>query len=124
MNAQRQGYSLSALFVLMTACAALIGGITPFVRQAGAGGVDWWQLGGALAAGLCGTVLLGLLIGLFQYARIRSMLLGMAAGSVIGLAAGLIALLPMQSLGSSAIAMLVGSGLIVGVALINRRVNG
>jgi hypothetical protein len=124
MNAPQQGFSLSALFVLMTACAALIGGVTPLVRQAGDGDVNWWTLGGALAAGLCGTVLLALVIGIFQYARIRSMLLGMAAGAFIGLTAGLIALLPMQSLGTSALAMLIGSGLIVAVALLNRRVNG
>ena len=49
---------------------------------------------------------------------------GAAAGALIGLAAGLFALLPQAHLGTSAITMFVGSGLVVSVALIHRRING
>jgi hypothetical protein len=119
-----RGFSLSSLFVLVTACAALVAGFTPLVRLAGTGGVATGALLGALAAGFFGGMLLGLVLGLLQFRMGMAVPLGAIAGAVIGLAAGLIALLPTALLGTSALAMLVGSVLVVGVALATRRVNG
>jgi hypothetical protein len=120
----RRGYSLSGLFVLVTACAALVAGFTPLVRLAGAGQVNGMSLSVALVSGFLGGIFLGLLVGLLHFRSTLAAPIGAATGAVVGLAAGLIALLPQGFLGTSAITMLVGSGLVIGVALINRRVNG
>jgi len=120
----RRGYSLSGLFVLVTACAAIVAGFTPLVRLAGAGRVDGMHLSVALIAGFLGGLFLGLLVGLLHFRSTLAAPIGAATGAIIGLSAGLFALLPQGLLITSAITMLVGSGLVVGVALINRRVNG
>jgi len=120
----RTGYSLSGLFVLVTACAAIVAGFTPLVRLAGQGRVDGMQLSIALISGFLAGLFLGLLVGLLHFRSTLAAPIGAGTGAVIGLAAGLIALLPQGLLITSAITMLVGSGLVVGVALINRRVNG
>ena len=120
----RTGYSLSGLFVLVTACAAIVAGFTPLVRLAGAGKVDGMQLSVALISGFFGGLFLGLLVGLLHFRSTLAAPIGAGTGAVSGLAAGLIALLPQGLLITSAVTMLAGSGLVVGVALINRRVNG
>lgn len=125
MNAQAQkGYSLSTLFVLVTASAALVAGFTPLVRRAAAGEVDGVSLIAAVAGGLLVGLFLGLVIGLLQFRVTIAAPIGAATGAIIGMAAGLFALLPMSLLGTSALAMLIGSGLVVAVALVNRRING
>jgi hypothetical protein len=120
----RQGYSLSGLFVLVTACAALVAGFTPLVRRAADGQVDGVALVACLIGGFFGGMFIGLLVGLMQFRVNLGAPLGAAAGAIIGLAAGLMSLLPSSFLGTSALTMLVGSGLVIGVSLINRRVNG
>ena len=123
-NQPRHGFSLSGLFVLMTACAAVVGGIAPLVQLAGKGEIDGVRLSVSLASGFFVGMFLGLLVGLLQFRLTLAAPVGAAAGAVIGLAAGLLALLPQGHLDTSAITMFVGSGLIVGVALIHRRING
>jgi hypothetical protein len=120
----RKGFPLSGLFVLMTACAAIVAGFTPLVRLAGAGHVDGFQLSISLATGFLGGLFLGLVVGLLHFRSTLAAPIGAGTGAVVGLAAGLIALLPQALLVTSALAMLVGSGLVIGVALIHRRVNG
>jgi hypothetical protein len=119
-----RGFSLASLFVLVTACAALVAGVTPLVRQASASGIATNDLLVAMAAGLLGGLLLGIFVGLLQFRVGMAVPMGAAAGATIGLAAGLVALLPTALLATSALAMLVGSVLIVGVALATRRING
>jgi hypothetical protein len=120
----RRGYSLASLFVLVTACAALVAGFTPLARHGGAEGIGVNSLLVAMALGFVGGLILGLVLGLLQFRLGMAVPLGGAAGAFIGLAAGLISLLPTALLGTSALAMLVGSGLVVAVALVTRRVNG
>lgn len=123
-NAQTRGYSLSGLFVLMTASAALVAGFTPLVRQAAAGQVNGFELSAALAGGFVGGMLIGLVLGLLQFRVALAVPMGAATGAIVGMAAGMVALLPTAMLTTSAVAMLVGSGLVVAVSLLNRRVNG
>ncbi|MEX2176071.1 MAG: hypothetical protein WD872_17045 [Pirellulaceae bacterium] len=122
-DTSKRGYSLAGLFVLVTASAVLVAGMTPLVRLAAQGAVDGFQLSAALTSGFLAGVLIGLLIGLLQFRVAVAAPMGAAAGGEIGLAAGLIALLPIPMFTTSAVAMLVGSGLIVAVALVNRRTN-
>jgi hypothetical protein len=117
------GFSLSSLFVLVTACASLVAGFTPLVRHYGEAGITTSILLSAMTAGFFAGMMLGLVLGLLQFRLGIAVPLGALAGGIIGLAAGLIALLPQAHLGTSAIAMLVGSMLVVGVALATRRIN-
>ncbi|MDX1944339.1 MAG: hypothetical protein SFU86_02955 [Pirellulaceae bacterium] len=119
----RHAYSLSALFVLMTASATLVAGVTPLLRLATKGDFESLALLVAGAIGLVAGALLGLVVGLLQFRRRLGALVGTAAGGIIGIVAALFALMPPEVLGPAGLALLVGSGLIVGVALVNRRVN-
>jgi hypothetical protein len=120
----RRGYSLSALFVLVTASAVLIGGFAPLVQLAFKGGVDGTALAVALILGLFGGLLIGLILGLLEFRVGMAVPMGAIAGAIIGMAAGLIALLPTSLIATSAVTMIVGSGLVIGVSLLNRRING
>jgi F0F1-type ATP synthase assembly protein I len=119
-----RGFSLSTLFVLVTACAALIAGVTPLARHASAEGISASNLLGAMGAGFFGGMLLGLVLGLLQFRLSLAVPLGALAGGVVGLAAGMLVLLPQGLLFTSAVAMIVGSALVVAVAMVTRRVNG
>ena len=123
-DTDRRGYSLSALFVLVTASAVIVGGITPLVQHAFRGSINGTSLAVALIIGLFGGLFIGLILGLLEFRVGLAVPMGAIAGSIIGLAAGLIALLPVALIGTSAITMVVGSGLVVAVALVNRRING
>jgi uncharacterized membrane protein len=118
------GFSLSGLFVVVTASAAIVVGITPFVRLAASGKIDGMQLSIALVTGFLGGLFLGLIVGLLHFRSTLAAPIGAGTGAVVGLSAGMIALLPQDQLVTSALTMIAGSALIVAVALINRRVNG
>lgn len=122
MNTLRRGYPLGSLFVLVTACAVLIAGITPLVRLLANGETEGWEyvLGGVLTGVVCG-LLIGGALGLLQFRKLLGLALGAAAGTVIGAVAGGLAMLPASQLLAAAIPMAAGSGLIVGVALLMRR---
>jgi hypothetical protein len=123
MNSTIRGYPLGALFVLVTASAVLIAGITPLIRLAVKGEAVGWEY---LLAGLCTGVGCGFLVGgalgLLQFHKTLGFALGATAGTLIGGAAGAMAMLPANQMISAAIPMAAGSGLIVGVALLMRRV--
>ena len=123
-DSDRRGYSLSALFVLVTASAVLVGGFTPLVQLAYKGGVDGTALTVALILGLFGGLFIGLILGLLEFRVGMAVPVGAIAGAIIGMAAGLIALLPTALIGTSAITMVVGSGLVIAVSLVHRRING
>lgn len=120
MAAPRKGYPLGALFVLVTASAVLIAGIAPLVRLVAKGEAPEYLLVGLAVGIVCGFVV-GATLGLLQFRRALGFAMGATAGTLIGAAAGGIALLPASQLVSASIAMSVGSGLIVGVAVLMRR---
>jgi hypothetical protein len=121
MAVQQRGYPLGALFVLVTTSAVLLAGTTPLVRAAYRGETDAGPLVVALLCGMAAGAVLGLVIGLQHFHRGLGAMLGLLAGSVIGGAAGLTALLPESRILTAAAAIVAGSGLIVGVALVMRR---
>ena len=120
MAALRHGYPLGALFVLMTASAVLIAGITPLVRLVAKGDAPQY-LAPAIAVGIVCGFIVGSTLGLLQFRKGLGFAMGAAAGIFIGGSAGGIALLPAGQLVPASIAMSVGSGLVVGVAVLMRR---
>jgi hypothetical protein len=116
-----RGYPLGALFVLVTVCAVLLAGLSPLVQSFQRGTVSVEAFFGALGIGaLCG-MLLGMILGLFQFRIGRGVMTGAGAGCVIGLVAGAMSLLSSQQILTAATAMTAGSGLIVAVAVMMRR---
>jgi hypothetical protein len=116
-----RGYPLGALFVLVTACAVIVAAVTPMIRFTVRGNQDVGEFFAALGAGAgCGLVL-GMVVGLFQYRRGLGLAMGAGAGILIGAAAGVMGLTPAHELTAAAAAMTAGSGLIIAVALVMRR---
>ena len=121
MSFPRHGYPLGALFVLVTLCAVLLGGIAPLVQMAESNSTETYQVLAAMAiGGMCG-ILTGLVLGLLQYRMGLGVVLGTGMGAILGMAAGLMALLSNQQFFPAALAMTAGSALVVGVAFLMRR---
>jgi hypothetical protein len=112
---------LGALFVLVAACAVLVAGIAPLARVAAQDRIEVELLLAALAAGSGTGLLLGLIVGAHQFRRATGLVWGAAVGPVVGAIAGLMALVPGDQIATAAAAMVAGSGLVVGVALLMRQ---
>jgi hypothetical protein len=123
MSFGRQGYPLGALFVLVAVCAVLVAGATPLVRMVADGSVEASAFFAALAAGFLSGTTLGVLLGLFQFRLVMGLMMGAGAGAFIGMAAGVMALIPSHEILTAAAAMTAGSGLVVAVAVVMRRVS-
>lgn len=116
-NTSGSGYPLATLFVLVTACAALAAAATPTLRVAIAGDLDEEQLLAVLIGCILGSVLLGALVGLLNFHWLAGSAIGALAGLVVGGAAGLLAMTPTDQLPGVAAALVIGSGLMVGIAM-------
>src|SRR4051794_11670749 len=117
MASYQQGYPLGALFVIVTLSGVLIAAVTPLVQLAASGIAPLVPL---LIAVVCGVVaggISGIIVGVHHYRRLLGGVLGLLAGTIIGGMSGMIALLPADRLAPAAGAIVVGSGLVVGVAL-------
>lgn len=116
----RRGYPLAALFVLVTACAAVIAAVAPVLQHLFKEGMNGPQLGWALAGSGLGLVL-GVVIGCVQHGWRLGLPIGSVIGLLLGLVAGLLAVAPTDQLPRMAIALVVGSGLMIGVAVFMRQ---
>lgn len=120
MKTSRQGYPLGALFVLVTICAVLVAGVAPLVQSLQRGNVSAGAFFAAMGIGaLCGMIL-GMILGLFQFRVGQGVLTGSSVGAVIGLAAGALSLLTTEQLFAAATAMTAGSGLVIAIAVLMR----
>jgi hypothetical protein len=115
-----RGYPLAALFVLIAACAALAGAVTPVLRAAFRGETDEELLIGLVIGGAFGCMLLGAIVGMLNFRWLVGAALGSATGLVIGALAGLLMMTPTRALPPVAVSLVVGSGLMVGIALLMR----
>lgn len=116
-----RGFSLGALFVLVTASAVVIAGVAPLLRDFAGHEFDPLDLLGVMVAGLVGGMTLGAIIGVHHYRVSTGVSYGAVAGAAIGLISAPITLLRANELGPVALAMFVGSLLIVFVAAITRQ---
>gem|GEM_PF-5876745 len=114
------GVSLASLFVLTTVAAVLISGIAPVGQQIVQGRVEGFLLALALGCGFLAGLLIGLILGMHQYHRGYGALLGAGVGGGLGLLTGPLMLLPLTTLRPVAMAMFIGSLLMVGVAILMR----
>ena len=123
MNASRRGYPLGALFVLVAVCAVLIAGLSPVMRETVQGNGDVGEFLAAILIGGVSGLFIGMIVGLFQFRYVLGIGLGALAGTSIGAVAGPMALLARSQVTAAAVAMTVGSGLVIAVALVMRRVD-
>ena len=116
----RRGFSLAALFVLVTASAVVVAGAAPLARDVGRRNLDLWSLPATMVAGLITGLILGALFGIHHYRATRGLGFGAAAGMTIGAIAGPMSLLQPNDLPNVGLAMFAGSLLIVAVAAFTR----
>jgi hypothetical protein len=121
MQFPHRGYPLGALFVLVTLCAVLVAGAAPLVRR-NLEEVDPTTFIVALGCGAIGGLVVGLGMGLLQFRIGLGLLMGAGTGLTIGAAGGMMSLLSNQQLLTATAAMTAGSGLVIAVALVMRRV--
>jgi hypothetical protein len=116
-----RGYPLSALFVLMAACAV------PMSMAAAAGrAVSEGRIGGddvvfASLGGCAATMLLGAVIGLHHYRQGLGVILGALAGAIVGSMAGPIAMVPVNDVPYLLLMSLTGSAVMIALAAWFRR---
>jgi hypothetical protein len=117
----RRGFPLASLFVLITACAALIAAIAPVVQHLFKEDVGLDTILAALVGGGIGGLILGLIVGTVQHGWKLGLPIGSVIGVLLGLVSGLLAIAPTDQLPRMAIALVVGSGLMIGVAVFMRQ---
>lgn len=115
-----RGYSLADLFLLVTACAVVAAAVAPVLRQLPDG--DHWIAAAwaAVGASLLG-VAWGIVLGLHGYYKLRGVLECAGLGALLGALAGPLKCLPAEAFSTAVLSSLVGSVLLVIVALATRR---
>ena len=109
-----RGYSLNTLFLLMAACAVVVGMVSPILRgQVRVGGEELF--GSALIGGAV-MIVLGLFVGLFHSSRANGIGWGLIVGGLLGLVCGPIMFIPPKDFPFIFITAIGGSVLILGVA--------
>lgn len=117
-----RGYPLGALFVLVTSAATLIAGLAPVVRNLGPQGPHMPNsIVNAIVLCVVPLSVVGGVLGLFQFRWLLGGFVGVAVGTVVGLAAALLSLASSNQLIGTTIAFVVGSGLMIGIALVMRQ---
>lgn len=99
INVQRS-YPLSALFVLVAACAVVFALLTPVVRSVATGDVGVVEAATASAGGALCAMLIGAVIGLHHYRPLRGLGWGTLTGGIIGMLVGPVTLSPGTAFGS------------------------
>jgi hypothetical protein len=109
-----RGYSLNTLFLLMAACAVVVGMVTPILRrQVRVGGEE--LLGSALVGGLV-MLAIGWFIGVFHYSKGNGIGWGLIVGGLLGMICGPIMFIPPERFPFIFLTSIGGSVLILGLA--------
>jgi hypothetical protein len=116
-NSQRQSYPLAALFILIAACGILLALVVQVIRGVSVTRAGPGELVVAGALGTCLGMILGMLVGIHHYQRLRGIAMGGLSGALIGAVAGLVIMIPAEnfagliaaSLGGSLVLLLVGA---------------
>jgi hypothetical protein len=96
----QNGYPLSALFVLLAACAVVSALLAPVARAVVTKDVTLDQVGITAFLGLILVGMIGGVIGLYHYRPLRGVGWGALTGGIIGLLIGPLMLAPPQAIGT------------------------
>ncbi|MCA9145835.1 MAG: hypothetical protein KDB05_23745 [Planctomycetales bacterium] len=95
----QSGYPLSALFVLIAACAVVSALLSPVVHAVIAKLLTIEQVVGASIGGAVIVAIIGSVIGLYHYRPLRGIGWGVVTGGVIGMLIGPVMLAPPEAIG-------------------------
>ncbi|MFO0901816.1 MAG: hypothetical protein U0939_02380 [Pirellulales bacterium] len=118
---RNQGYTLGALFLLVTVAGALVGYALPLGKVLGRDPTPWQDI--ILSSVLVGlfTFLVGGMIGLAQRRPVAGLFIGGPIGAIIGLIIGPLTLVPLEQFGEFLRLSLMGSVVIIIMAAVLRR---
>ncbi|MCA9121382.1 MAG: hypothetical protein H6822_07810 [Planctomycetaceae bacterium] len=111
-QSMQSGYPLSALFVLVAACAVVSALLAPVVRAVIDKVLTLEQVAVASVSAAIMVAILGGVIGLYHYRPIRGAGWGLLTGGFIGLLVGPIMLAPSEAIGPL-VAMSIGGSIIL-----------
>ena len=103
------GYPLSALFVILAACAVVSALLTPVARAVVIGELTLAQVVGASIVAAILVAMIGGVIGLYHYRPLRGAGWGVLTGGVIGLLIGPLMLAPPEAITEVVTVSIVGS---------------
>lgn len=112
-----RSYPLSTLFLLITACAAMIAMIALLVRPGK--DVDETGVGNAITASVLWAIVflfVGGFVGCFEARRLRGILWGAMVGLVLGLFVGPVLLIPSSDLPSVLLTAMIGAAMLLAVS--------
>lgn len=115
-----RGYPLSALFVLMAACAIPMSMAAAAGRAIAEGDIGAQEMTGAALGGCVGMGVLGMIVGLHHYRPLVGVIVGGLAGALIGSMAGPMVLAPQRDFPQLMLLSLGGSAAMVTVAALLR----
>lgn len=95
----QSGYPLSALFVLVAACAVVSALLSPVVHAVIAKVLTLEQVAGASVGGAVIVAIIGGVIGLYHYRPLRGVGWGVLTGGVLGMLIGPVMLAPPEAIG-------------------------
>ena len=96
-NEERRSFPLSALFILMAACAVVAALMAPLTRAMGEGKIGVADAAVASACGALMVMLLGAVIGLYHHRPARGLGWGIVTGGGIGMVMGPVVLSPLSA---------------------------
>jgi len=120
LHPDRRSYPLSALFILMAACAVVAALLAPLSRAVGDGRIEFSD---AAEASVCGAVLvmlLGAVVGLYHHRRWRGLGWGILTGGAIGMFMGPVVLSPQAAFPSLLTMSLGGAAAMLAVSAMFR----
>lgn len=93
-NSRTHGYSLSFLFLLVAVCAVVVAVAGTALVPLRLRPTDYWVQPAAVTAAVIAAVLLGAVIGLHHYRRLRGLCWGVLTGLLVALVAAPLAVVP------------------------------
>jgi F0F1-type ATP synthase assembly protein I len=94
------GYPLVALFLVISACGIVAALLGPAARAMSEGRIGLQTAVYSVFLGMLAVMLVGGVVGLFHYRRLRGLVWGLITGAVLGMFAGPLVLAPRESFGA------------------------
>jgi hypothetical protein len=116
-------YPLSAMFILMAACAMVTALMGPVVRSVVSGNLGLGDVLVASVAGSAAIMVLGAVLGLYHHRPLRGFAWGLLVGGAFGAVIGPIALTPANSFVSILITSCAGAVMLVVAGTFIRRLS-
>ena len=115
-----QGYPLPALFLLVAVCGVVVAVVMPAIRTIASGRVEAGMVLVSLGIATFCSSLLGAIVGLHHFRRLRGLGWGIVAGLFVGLTVGLLAVVPPDRLSELTAAIIGGACVLLCIGVVAR----